>query len=137
MTLNGSLLRSLRSDPDLGLLAEDGVRIDSDISFADELAVLDENHERQNDTWRAVGQARNVAIGADLGGWTPQGIESVRARMDEWEFSCWIGEINRDPTARRIEMDRLIASGTEADIAAFRERCAIADQAASKAGIRR
>jgi len=134
MTIDAGILRSLRSDPDMSIDIEDGVRIDDDASYGAEIAMDDENHERFLSTCRGIGEARNIARGLNPAGWSQEGLDSVRARMSDWEYDCWSREQDTTPTLRRLEMDRLIAEGTEAQIAAFRERNAIADALEAKAG---
>lgn len=134
MSLDGSLLRKLRQDPDLDLDTDEAIIVD-EASDALILAAEDNNFERDDAVWRSIGQARNLAIGADLGGWTPQGIESVRDRMNEWEFDCWRSQLGRRDNEHVRELDALFARGaSEAEIASFRERRATADKAGEKTG---
>ncbi len=149
MTFDADILRSLRADPDLSIQVEDGLHIDSaipshfevggvmfdnDSAYEQERAMDDENHERFMAVVRGVGQARSIAKGLNPNGWSPDGLESVRRLMSEWEYECWIRGQDSTPTHRRLEMDRLIKEGTEAEIAAFREHNARIDALDAKVG---
>lgn len=149
MSLDASILRSLRADPDLSIEVEDGLHIDSAApshfeidgvmfdnksAYEMEIAMDDENRERFMSVVRGVGQARSIAQGLNPAGWSQRGLDSVRSLMSEWEYECWIRGLDSTPTHRRLEMDRLIKEGTEAEIAAFRESNARLDALNAKAG---